>query len=232
MNLLEACLRAGHHPRLWKEAVVAVIPKPKRLDYMLAKNFRPISLLECLGKLLEKVVAKLIYRDITKHDLVSTTQFGGRNASSTLDAGLALLHDIQSAHQAGLRASILLFDIQGVFDNINHKRLVPIFAGLGFAPELVSWCRSFLKDRTVRLIFNGKTLDPFDFTVGTLQGCSVSPVSPVLSIICTSPLLYRMRNWNVAALDMYIDDRVIFACGRDWDVIESTMRDGFRDCVE
>jgi hypothetical protein len=220
VNLLEACLRAGHHPRLWKEAVVAVIPKPKRSDYTLAKNFRPISLLECLGKLLEKVVAKLIYRDMTKHNLVPTTQFGGRNASSTLDAGLALLHDIQSAHQAGLRAGILLFDIQGFFDNINHERLETTFTGLGFAPELVSWCRSFLKDRTVRLKFNGKTSDPFDFTVGTPQG---SPVSPVLSIIYTSPLLYRMRNWNKAALGMYIDDGVIFACGRDWDIIESTM---------
>ncbi|KAH9997875.1 hypothetical protein BJV77DRAFT_940992, partial [Russula vinacea] len=57
-SLLQACLKAGHHPHLWKEAVVCVIPKPNRADYTLAKNFRPISLLECLGKLLEKVVAK------------------------------------------------------------------------------------------------------------------------------------------------------------------------------
>ena len=38
VNLLEACLRAGHHPRLWKEAIVSVIPKPKRSDYTLAKK--------------------------------------------------------------------------------------------------------------------------------------------------------------------------------------------------
>ena len=229
VNLLEACLKAGHHPRLWKEAVVCVIPKPKRADYTLAKNFRPISLLECLGKLLEKVVAKLIYRDMSKHALVPTTQFGGRNASSTLDAGLTLLHDIQSAHQAGLRAGILLFDIQGFFDNINHERLVQTFKNLGFAPELVNWCRSFLKDRTVRLRFNGKTSEPFDFTTGTPQG---SPVSPVLSIIYTSPLLHKMRNWLKASLGMYIDDGVIFACGKDWERIETTMRDGYSECVE
>ncbi|KAH9954199.1 hypothetical protein BC827DRAFT_1086850, partial [Russula dissimulans] len=53
IGLLEACLRAGHHPKAWKEAVVCVIPKPNRADYLQAKNFRPISLLECLGKLLE-----------------------------------------------------------------------------------------------------------------------------------------------------------------------------------
>jgi len=101
-SLMDACLRAGHHPRLWKEAVVCVIPKLGWADCTQAKNFQPISLLKCLSKLLEKIVTKLIYKDMSKHDLVPMTQFGGRNASSTLDIGLTLLHDIQSAHQAGL----------------------------------------------------------------------------------------------------------------------------------
>lgn len=227
-NLITACLKAGHHPRLWKEAIVCVIPKPNRADYTLAKNFRPISLLECLGKLLEKVVAKLIYKDMSKHALVPNTQFGGRNASSTLDAGLTLLHDIQSAHQAGLRSGILLFDIQGFFDNINHERLIQVFTDLGFAPELVKWCRSFLSERTVRLRFNGKTSDPFDFVVGTPQG---SPVSPVLSIIYTSPLLHKMRQWTRTSLGMYVDDGVIFACGKEWTDLENMMRSGYTECA-
>jgi hypothetical protein len=94
VSLLSACLKAGHHPKPWKEAVVCIIPKPNRADYMLAKNFWPISLLKCLGKLLEKVVAKLIYSDMASHPLVPTTQFGGRNASSTLDTGLTILHNM------------------------------------------------------------------------------------------------------------------------------------------
>ena len=125
-ELLAACLRAGHHPLQWKEAVVCVISKPNQADYTLAKNFWPISLLECLGKLLEKVVARLIYRDMDKHAFIPTMQFGGWNASSTLDVGLTLLHDIQSAHQAGRYTGLLLFDIQGFFDNINHNCLVQI----------------------------------------------------------------------------------------------------------
>jgi hypothetical protein len=228
-ELLTACLNAGHHPKLWKVATVCVIPKPNRADYTLAKNFRPISLLECLGKLLEKLVAKLIYSEMAKHALIPTTQFGGRNSSSTLDAGLTLVHDIQSAHQAGLRTGLLLFDIQGFFDNVNHARLVAIFANLGFAPQLVDWCRSFLVDRTVRLRFNGRTSDPFDFLVGTPQG---SPVSPVLSIIYTSPLLHKARRWNQTSLGMYIDDGAIFACGREWSEIENAMRERYVTCVE
>jgi hypothetical protein len=73
VELFEACLVVGHHPKSWKEAVVCVVPKPNRADYTFAKNFHPISLLECLGKLLEKVVARLIYRDMDKHQIVPTT---------------------------------------------------------------------------------------------------------------------------------------------------------------
>ena len=93
-ELLAACLRARHHLKQWKEAVVCVIPEPGQANYTLAKNFHPISLLECLGKLLEKIVAKLIYRDMTKFPLIPTTQFGRHNTSSMLDAGLTLLHNI------------------------------------------------------------------------------------------------------------------------------------------
>jgi hypothetical protein len=229
VKLLAACLKAGHHPCPWKEVIICVIPKVNWADYSLAKNFRPISLLECLRKLLEKVVAKIIYSDMAKYTLVPTTQFGGRNALSTLDAGLTLLHNIQATHKSKMRVELLLFDIQGYFDNINHERLIQAFTDLGFAPELTKWCQSFLKDRTVRLRFNNKTLDPFDFIVGTLQG---SPVSSVLSTIYTSSLLHKMKNWTNTSLGMYIDDGAIFVCGDNWESIETTMQTGYAKCLD
>ena len=206
-----------------------MVPKPHHADYTLAKNFHPILLLECLGKLLEKVVASLIYRDMAKYVLIPTMQFSGCNASSTLDAGLTLLHDIQSAHQAQLYMGLLLFNIQGFFNNVNHDRLVQVFTNLGFAPELVNWCHSFLKDCTVKLQFNGITLDHFNFMVGTPQG---SPVLLVLSIIYTSPLLHKMRNWTNSSLGMYVDDGAIFTCSQSWPSIAKTMRDCYEICVK
>jgi hypothetical protein len=59
---------------------------------------------------------------------------------STLDTGLTLRHDIRATQKSKLRAGLLLFDIQGYFDNINHNRLIQIFTNLGFTPELVKWC--------------------------------------------------------------------------------------------
>jgi hypothetical protein len=75
-TLFDACLRVGHHPKAWKSAAIAVVPKPGKEDYSLPKCYRLVALLECLGKLLEKVVAKRIAHDITALSLIPTTQFG------------------------------------------------------------------------------------------------------------------------------------------------------------
>jgi hypothetical protein len=61
---------------------------------MQAKAHRPISLLETMSKLLEKVVAQHMQHDIVSEELIPTTQFGRQKHSSCLDVGLTLLHDI------------------------------------------------------------------------------------------------------------------------------------------
>jgi hypothetical protein len=77
------------------------------------------------------------------------TQFGARPFSSTIDAGLCLIHDIETTHALSRVCSMLLFDIQGFFDNVNHNRLIVLIKLLGFAPETCRWVSSFLKDRSI-----------------------------------------------------------------------------------
>jgi hypothetical protein len=137
VDVFNACFQMGHHPAQWKEAKVVAIPKPDKLDYSLPKAHRPISLLETMSKLLEKVVAKRMQHDIVAHKLIYTNQFGGHAHSSCLDVGLTLLHDVQSVHRAGLKAGIILFDVRGFFDNVNHSRMMAILENSGYAPELV-----------------------------------------------------------------------------------------------
>ncbi|KAG2741478.1 hypothetical protein P692DRAFT_20651939, partial [Suillus brevipes Sb2] len=56
-SLFNACLEFGHHPSSLKIAVISVVPKPRKADMSDPRSYRPISLLECLSKLLEKVIA-------------------------------------------------------------------------------------------------------------------------------------------------------------------------------
>ena len=100
-TLTNACLPIRHHPTGWCHALVVVIPKLRRDDYVTAKNYHLISLLECLAKLLEKVVSKHMLYNIDPFNLIPTMQFSTWTFSCTLDAGLSLMHDIQVAHQVG-----------------------------------------------------------------------------------------------------------------------------------
>jgi len=141
LEIFNATILLGHH--LWKEAVVIVIPKPNKPDYSLPKAYRPISLLECCSKLLEKVIAKCILSDSHNFDILPPTQFGSCDYHSAVDAALCLTHQAQAAVKCGLVASVVLFDIQGFFDNINIGCIVHIFQNLGFPLSLCAWIESF-----------------------------------------------------------------------------------------
>jgi hypothetical protein len=106
--------------------------------YSLPKTHHPISLLETMSKLIEKAVTKCMQHDIVKFELIHMNQFGGWVHSLCLDASLAFLHDVQEA-QLGLKAGILLFDVRGFFDNINHRCMTAILENLGYPPEIVLW---------------------------------------------------------------------------------------------
>jgi hypothetical protein len=224
-----ACMILGHHPARWKEAKVVAIPKPDKPDYSLPKAHHPISLLETMSKLLEKAVAKRMQHDIVKHELIYTNQFGGRAHSSCLDAGLALIHDVQDTHKRGLKVGILLFDVQGFFDNVNHGCMTAVLENLGYPPELVRWSEVFLKDRKVCLSFNNVISGERGQPIGVLQG---SPLSPVYSITYTSSLLAKMREWSNSSLGMYVDDGILFAASEEWGDVERLLAARYAVCEE
>ena len=105
---------AGYHPTPWRQAVVILVPKPKP-DKSSPRSHHPISLLECPGKILEKLFARHISHDCGVHDLIPHNQFGSCPHLSTIHTGLALTHDIEKAWAKGHVALMLAFDIQGFF---------------------------------------------------------------------------------------------------------------------
>lgn len=225
--VFNTCITLGYHPHTWKSAVVVVIPKPDKPDYTLLKAHSPISLLETMSKLLEKVIAQRFQHDLVELELVSTTQFGGRRHSSCLDAGLTLLHNIQAAHGLGLKCGILLFDVKGFFNHVNHGHLAAVIKALSFHPSLCHWVLAFLADRKVHLHFNNMLADEHDQPVGIPQG---SPLSPILSIIYTSALLHTMREWPHSSLGMYIDDGILFACRPTWTDVTHNLAAHYATC--
>ena len=221
-SIFNAAISLGHHP--WRLATVVPIPKPGKIDYWVAKAYRPISLLKCCGKLLERIVSKRVLLDATRFHLFPLRQFGSRDYHTASDAVLSMVHTVQTCVKGGRVAALLLFDIQGFFDNLHVSRLVHVFRLLGFAPSLCDWVRSFLTNRRITLSFNGEPLPEVVLNHSTPQG---SPLSPILSAIYILPLLCLTEAWQFRSLSSYVDDGAIVATGATHHSVIQKCADSF-----
>jgi len=106
IKLANACLTVGHWPKHLKESVSVIIPKPRKPSYSAPKAFRPIALLNTLGKLIEKMLSNRIQHDMIAYDIVDPNQFGGIRQRSTKDAGLYLTHLVRTGWARGLKTSV------------------------------------------------------------------------------------------------------------------------------
>ena len=95
VRLGNACINVVHWPKYLKRSNSVIIPKPNKPTYSVAKAYRPIVLLNTLGKLYEKVISKCIQFDASKLDIFHPNQLGGIQQRSTEDAGLILTHIIK-----------------------------------------------------------------------------------------------------------------------------------------
>ncbi|KAJ7693986.1 hypothetical protein B0H16DRAFT_1232953, partial [Mycena metata] len=69
VTVLRKCLRNGYHPREWRKAIAVALRKPRKPNYSNPRAYRLIQLLECLGKILEKIVARRLSYLAGRHNL-------------------------------------------------------------------------------------------------------------------------------------------------------------------
>ena len=201
VKLYQALVRAGYHPKCWREAIGVILPKPNR-NMTLPKSYRVISLLNCLGKTAEKIVATRLSYLATTSDLLYYDQIGGRKQRSAIDAVLSLVHDVQLAKSQGLITSALFLDVKGAFDHVSSSKLAHICQKLGLPRCLIQWILSFLQDRTIQLAFDGDIQQQRPIEIGIPQG---SPISPILFLIYVSEL-FKNRSQDDIRTPSYIDD--------------------------
>src|SRR5205085_8853193 len=188
-SLLDPLLRWGVHPTSLKKSLGIVLPKPGKKDYNETASYRVIALLPTLSKILERIVAMRLLPIAREKGLIHPNQCGSLPGLSTSDAVAALRHDIGTAHRRGLKASSLMLDVKGGFDNVHPSLLAARLRQAGIPLSLRAWISSFLTDRTVALVFRGGPRDFLPAFMGTPQG---SPLSPLLFLIYVS-CFHRVR---------------------------------------
>lgn len=208
-KLFNACLDHGYCPEHFKETITVVLRKPDKDDYSLPKSYRPIALLNTLGKVLDGVIAnRLAYLADTFH-LLPRRHTGGRKLASTEHAIHILLQRIHQAWSEGKVASLLLLDVSGAYDNVSHERLLHNLRKRCIDPKIVRWVASFLSDRSTTLKLPEYTAPPTPIKTGIPQG---SRVSPILYLFYNADLIEQCKTEDTEAVG-YIDDVSILAIG-------------------
>lgn len=211
-RLFQRCLTLAYHPRQFKTSTTVVLKKPQREDYTKAKAYRPIALLNTLGKLLERIVADRISQATETHHLLPDYQMGARRSRSAVTALSLLTEQIHTVwkQDPALVASVLSLDISRAYDHVSHKRLLHNMKAARLPGWVERFTHSFLSDRLTQLLFGGYTSQAISTPTGIPQGSSLSPI---LYLFFASNLLTELRRGNVFPLG-FVDDTNILTFSR------------------
>ena len=173
----------GSLQSLWKRGSGVVIPKPGKDAYMELKANRSLSLLSCMGKVVQKVISELLSDKGERRGQLSNGEFGSRLRRSAIDAAAIMVDRAHAAWRDGHIAGVLLMDIKAAFPSVTHGRLVNLMMVRQLDGDLIQWMGSFNSERTVEMVIEGNAMERHPVEEGVPQS---SPMSPILLSINTS----------------------------------------------
>lgn len=219
------CLVLAHIPAPWKNAEVSMIPKVGKRDGSSYRAYRPIALLSCWGKGLERLLAKRMAWQALASGIISPQQASALPKRSAMDLVSSLTHDIEWALSRGQVVSFATADAQGAFDALLKNRHLKRMREQGWDLGWLRIVQSFLTGRRVRTRLEGKTTEFTDVPCGTPQG---SPLSPVLYLLYLLELLNKDRNLRFG----YADDLGFYRVGKTLDVTSEALAADMRLVME
>jgi hypothetical protein len=205
--LINVSLSQSTLPDRHKRAIIRPRVKKPDLDQSDPANFRPISNLSFISKLIERVVHRQLSNFIEAHNLLPLTQSGFRPFHSTETAVLKVYNDIVSALDLGFITVLLLLDFSAAFDCVDHAILLQILEKqFGISASALLWISSFLTSRTHNVCSGGKFSRTANLIFGVPQG---SILGPLLFILYTSNIAKIALCCGIS-IHIYADDTQLY----------------------
>ena len=179
INIYSACITTGYFPLRWKTAIGTMIPKPHK-DKTRPTNYRPISLLNTMGKTLERIIKTRLTTHLTETHPINDFQRAYQTGKDAADIHYRLSEEIHTSTTTRQMTAILSLDVEKAFDTVWHDGLRYKLDKLDIPDPTLRLLSSFLSDRTISVKINDSLSRPARLRAGTPQG---SVLSPLLYII-------------------------------------------------
>ena len=207
-KLVNLSLVQGLFPGGFKKAVVTPLIKKATLPKNELKNYRPVSGLCFISKLVERIVASQVKCHIEENNLCNKYQSAYKAGHSTETALLCIKNDIHMSLSKGMPTALVLLDLSAAFDTIDHKGLLECLSSwFGFSDTVLSWFASYISDRHQSVKVGSTLSDPKDLRFGVPQG---SVLGPILFSMYTTPLNKVISAYESVKFHFYADDTQLY----------------------
>ena len=228
-KLFNNCLKESCFPDCWK--VSSVVPVFKNVgERSTAKNYRPVSLLSVVSKVFEKLLNNRIVGYLEKYGLFCDFQYGFRSSRSSADLLTVVSDRIARAFNRSVATPAVALDISKAFDRVWHAGLLQKLKSYGISGHIFGLISSFLSDRRLPVVLDGKSSQEYPVNAGLPQG---SILGPTLFLLYINDLPDDV----VCNIAIYADDATLYSkCDQAsdlWQQLElaSELESDLRDTV-
>ena len=201
-RLYKLSLTSGNFPSLWKFANVTPVHKKDAKCEL--TNYRPISILPVMSKVMEMIVNEQLRIYLEHNNLLCPTQYGFRKSRSTVDVLSYLSQKWQNTLDAGNEVVAVTLDISKAFDRVWHNGLLVKLKSFGISGCLYNWIANFLSCRSQSVVIDGCTSSKLFVNAGVPQG---SVLGPTLFLLFIDDLRGNLHN----SIHLFADDATIDA---------------------
>jgi hypothetical protein len=198
-DLINLSLSQGIFPECLKHAVVRPLLKKVKLDPEINKNYRPVSNLSYLGKLIESAASRQIIEHCELTSNLEVNQNAYRRGRNTETALLRVHTDIINAMDKGRVTCVILLDLSAAFDTVNHDLLLErLQFRFGIGGRVASWLKSYLVGRRQQVVIDSVFSESSTLQYGVPQGSVLGPLlytlytTPVGDICCENGISFQI----------------------------------------
>jgi hypothetical protein len=224
-HLCNLSIEAGLIPAIFKKAVV--IPVYKGGGEEAVSNYRPISLLSTISKIIEKVINTRLISFLEKKQLLANNQYGFRSGRNTEDAVVNLTKSVTKALDGGDRCLAIFIDLKKAFDTVSIPLLLLRLEDLGIRGKALMWFRDYLTNRTQVVKVSGETSGSRTVTYGIPQGSTLGPTLFLAYINSLCKL--EFENGSMLA---FADDTALVFWGKTWSKVKEATENGLKAVTE